>query len=124
MWTRVSRVALLALVVLVPGYLPSLSGRTMVSAQEKGTQAPATPDSTAPAGMMQRHQQMMAEMKAADARLDQLVSDMNSATGDAKVTAIARVVSELVNQHKVMHGRMGAMDGQMMMMGRGMRGGK
>lgn len=73
------------------------------------------------AEMMKRHQQMMAAMKAADAKLDELVAAMNSAGGEAKVSAVALVVSELVRQQKAMHEHMGMM-GQQMMMGRGGRG--
>jgi hypothetical protein len=64
--------------------------------------------------MMKMHEQMMAEMKAGDAKLDALVKDMNDAKGDAKVNAVAAVVNELVRQHKAMHGRMGQMHQQMM----------
>jgi hypothetical protein len=72
--------------------------------------------------MMKRHQQMMADAKAGDARLDALVKEMNAATGGAKVDAVAAVVNELARQHKAMHGHMGEMHEQMMMgmgMGRG-----
>lgn len=69
--------------------------------------------------MMKMHEQMMAEMKAADTRLDALVKEMNAASGDAKVNAVAAVVTELVRQHKSMHERMGQMH-QQMMGGRGM----
>jgi hypothetical protein len=72
--------------------------------------------------MMKMHEQMMAEMKANDAKLDALVKDMNAATGDAKVNAMATVVNELVRQHRAMHGRMGQMHQHMMGMGRGMMG--
>ena len=64
--------------------------------------------------MMKMHAQMMAEMKAADSRLDALVKDMNAASGDAKVSAVAAVVTELVRQQKSMHERMGQMHQQMM----------
>jgi ABC-type glycerol-3-phosphate transport system substrate-binding protein len=67
--------------------------------------------------MMKMHEQMMAEMKAADGRLDALVKDMNAATGDAKVNAVAAVVTELVRQQRSMHDRMGQMHQQMMMGG-------
>jgi len=67
--------------------------------------------------MMKMHEQMMAEMKAADGRLDALVKDMNAASGDAKVNAVAAVVTELVRQQKSMHDRMGQMHQQMMMGG-------
>jgi hypothetical protein len=46
--------------------------------------------------MMVQHEQMMAEMKAADQRVDALVAKMTSASGQAKVDATAAVVSELV----------------------------
>lgn len=71
-------------------------------------QQPSMPD------MMKMHEQMMAEMRAADAKLDALAKDMNDAKGDAKVNAVAAVVNELVRQHKAMHGRMGQMHQQMM----------
>ncbi len=66
------------------------------------------------AEMMKMHEQMMAEMKASDAKLDALVKDMNAAAGDAKVNAIAAVVNELARQSKAMHAHMGQMHQQMM----------
>jgi hypothetical protein len=69
--------------------------------------------------MMKMHEQMMAEMKAGDAKLDALVKEMNAATGNTKVNAVAAVVNELVGQHKAMHEHMGHMH-QEMMGGRGM----
>ena len=39
--------------------------------------------------MMKQHQQMMANMKAADAKLDEVVNAMKAATGEAKVSALA-----------------------------------
>jgi hypothetical protein len=60
--------------------------------------------------MMQRHEQMMAEMKASDARLDELVRAMNAATGDAKISAMAQVINELVRQHQAMHQHMASMN--------------
>ena len=41
------------------------------------------------------HEQMMAETKAADTRLDALVNEMHAARGGAKVTAVATLVTEL-----------------------------
>jgi Spy/CpxP family protein refolding chaperone len=66
------------------------------------------------ADMMKMHDQMMAEMKSANAKLDQLVQKMDSATGDAKANATADVVKELVAQRKAMCDRMGNMHQQMM----------
>ncbi len=64
--------------------------------------------------MMHARQQMMEDMKAMDARLDTLVQQMNSATGQAKVDATAAVVSELVTQRKTTFDRMEGMHGEMM----------
>jgi hypothetical protein len=64
--------------------------------------------------MMQMHQKMMQDMQAMDSRLDTLVQQMNSATGQAKVDGTAAVVSELVAQRKQMREGMSTMQGQMM----------
>jgi hypothetical protein len=87
--------------------------------QNASSQGSAQSPSPNMQNMMKMHEQMMAEMKTADAKLDALVKDMNAATGDAKVTALAVVVNELVQQHKAMHGHMSHMH-QEMMGGRGM----
>jgi hypothetical protein len=89
-------------------------GVASTSAQGSAAQATAPPR-PAMQDMMKMHEQMMAEMKAADSKLDALVRDMNAATGDAKVKAMAAVVYELVQRHKAMHGHMGQMHMQMMM---------
>jgi hypothetical protein len=99
----------------------SLNVSTGVAAQSPSTQS-AQPHEQAPSNMpdmMKMHEQMMADMKAADSRLDALVKDMNTATGDAKLNAVAAVVTELVRQQRSMHEHMGQMH-QMMMGGRGM----
>lgn len=75
-----------------------------------------------PPDMMKMHEQMMAEMKANDAKLDALVIQMQAASGTAKVDAVATAVTELVRQQKAMHQHMGQMQGQMM--GRGMMSGR
>lgn len=71
------------------------------------------------ADMMKRHEQMLAAMKADDAKLEALAKEMTAAAGGAKVDAVAAVVNELVRQHKGMHAHMGEMHQQMMGMGRG-----
>ena len=76
----------------------------------------AAPQATTPEMMKMRHQ-MMSEMKAADAKLEALVNDMNAATGDAELAAMAEVVTALVRQQQAMHRRMASMDHCMMMMG-------
>lgn len=64
--------------------------------------------------MMAQHEKMMAEMKAADDRLDQLVARMKAASGDARVDAIAAVVTEIVAQRTAMRDRMMSMHEAMM----------
>ena len=67
--------------------------------------------------MMADHEKMMAELKAADERLDALVSKMNAAPGTEKAVPTAAVVNEMVTQRRTMrdgmmkmeHGQMGHM---------------
>jgi len=94
----------------------SVAEATLQNPPAQGATQPQQPNMQ---DMMKMYERMMAEMKAGDAKLEALVRDMNAATGDAKVTAMAAVVNELVQQHKAMHGRMGQMH-QQMMGGRGM----
>ena len=79
--------------------------------QHQGS-APSTETAAAKPGNM-----MMANMMAADAKLDALVKTMNEARGTARVDAVAAVVNALVEQHRTMRGMMG---GHMSMMGGGM----
>jgi hypothetical protein len=74
--------------VLIPAALLCAS----VLAAASQTPAPAQPRM---GDMMQRHEQMMAEMKASDAKLDELVRAMNNATGEAKIAAMAQAITEL-----------------------------
>src|SRR5689334_4108431 len=57
---------------------------------------------------------MMEQMKAADAKLDELVARMNSSTGTAKTDAMAELLTTLVQQHHMMRESMGT--GMMMRM--------
>lgn len=52
--------------------------------------------------MMADHERMMADVKAADQRLDELAVKMTAASGQAKVDATAAVVTEMVDQRKTM----------------------
>ena len=89
---------------------------TPVQAQASSSQAPQAGEKPHAnmQGMMKMHEQMMAEMKAADGRLDSLVKEMNAASGEARVNAVAAVVTELVRQQKAMHEHMGQMHEHMM----------
>jgi len=56
-------------------------------------------------GMMGKGQ-MMSNWKDQDAELDKLVAEMNSASADKKLDAVAAVVTKLVEQRKSMHEQM------------------
>jgi hypothetical protein len=64
--------------------------------------------------MMEKKQQMAAEMKAQDAALTAQVARMNSAKGDEKSAAMAAIVTSLVEQRTAMHARMATMQEEMM----------
>ena len=115
MSTRVAVITtFLVALAVVPGRITSGLTAQAPPAASSGQQSTPTMQD-----MTKMHEQMMAQMQAGDARLEALVKDMNAAKGEVKVDAVAAVVTELVTQHKAMHGHMGQMH-QMMMGGRGM----
>ena len=64
--------------------------------------------------MMAEREKMMADMKAADQRLTELVTRMNNASGMEKTTATAAVATEMVAQNRTMHAGMMKMQQDMM----------
>ncbi|HZI82175.1 MAG TPA: hypothetical protein VFD69_21815 [Vicinamibacterales bacterium] len=75
---------------------------------EKATPTPQTaPQAQGNAGMKGM------DMKASSAKLDELVTKMNAAQGQAKVDAMAELLTALVQQHQSMHGNMGQMMSEM-----------
>jgi hypothetical protein len=77
--------------------------------QHQYEQTPAKPSADMSAkckAMMAEHEKMMAEIKTSDQRLDDLVTKMNAASGQAKVEATAAAVTEIVSQRKTMRERM------------------
>ena len=64
--------------------------------------------------MMAEHEKMMADMKAADHRLDDLVATMNAASGTEKMAATATAVTEKVTQDRTMRDGMMKMQQDMM----------
>ena len=64
--------------------------------------------------MMAEHEKMMADMKAADQRLDDLVTTMNTASGAEKTAATATVVTEMVTQDRTRRDGMMKMQHDMM----------
>jgi hypothetical protein len=87
------------------------------AAAAEAAQAATTPQMRGP--MMQRDMkdmsEMMARMHANDAKIDQLVKKMQSATGAAKTDAIAELLTTLVEERRTVHGPM--MSHMMSMMG-------
>ena len=121
MWTRsyvLGTVALTA--VLIAG--PAAANRGQTQDQHQHDAVPQTPDQAAPQpsdqvghdAMMQRHQQMRAEMQAADAELQSLVQQMQQATGGAKIAVMETLLTRLVAQRAQMHARMAEMHESMM----------
>lgn len=82
--------------------------------QHEHQQSAQKPGSMGSGMMDQNRDKMMADMKAADTRLQELVAKMNSATGDQKVNVIADLLTQLVNDQVAMHQRMMQMGGGMM----------
>lgn len=72
--------------------------------------------------MMPMHAQMMKDMKAMDARLDQQLAAMNEAKGKNKMDAIVAVINEMAAQRKEMMANMSTMHDQMMMQTGGQMG--
>jgi hypothetical protein len=100
------------------GPVPVRSGNLVAAQANQGTAATTDAAKAGPPANM-----MMGHMMAADARLDELVKQMNEAKGQAKTDAIAAVVTALVEQHRAMRGMMAngmpMMRGNANMMGRG-----
>jgi hypothetical protein len=94
-----------------------LSAHVLAAQQPTAPQADRRPGGMTGASGMAAQMQMMDSL---DARLDTLVSRMNRATGNSKVTAMAVVINEMAAQRKVMreHMRqiMESRDGMMRMM--------
>lgn len=108
-------VALASVGVLLQTAGPSAHIEQASQHEDRQTPAKSSSDMSAQCkAMMASHGQMMTEMKAADARLDDLVSKMTAASGQAKIDAIAAVVTEIVAQRKAMRDGMMKMHGSMM----------
>ena len=56
--------------------------------------------------MSAMHEKMMADMEAANARLQALLAEVTAATGDAKLDALANLVAALVQQRQALHQQM------------------
>jgi hypothetical protein len=74
-------------------------------AQDSGKNE-ATQNEEQNSGLTGKDQMMCKSWSEQDAELDQLVADMNSASSDKKLDAIAAVVAKLVEQQKAAHEQM------------------
>jgi len=83
-------------------------------AQQVPQQAPEHSVPMPQAGGMMDHDKMMADMKAADTRLEALAQTMTAARGDDKVAAMQALLSELVKNQVDMHRHMAMMHDHMM----------
>jgi len=88
---------------LVAGIAAVALSAQMLAAQD--TSPPRQPHRGDTAAGMQPSMMMMT-MDSLNRRLDSLVNLMNRAKGERKVTAMADVINELVEQRKAMHRRM------------------
>jgi hypothetical protein len=95
--------------------LALLSGTVTVPPAAAGEQTPPTPTvtpsqpQTPTMNMMKMHEQMMAEMKANDARLEALLKDVNAAKADSRTDALIAAVNELARQYKAERAHMAEM---------------
>jgi hypothetical protein len=91
---------LMAVLTLAPAAIATRSFAT--PAQQRAAAEPQAPDKQ----MMDMRQKMMEKMRASDAELEHLVADMNATTGDAKVAAMAGLLTRMVQQQTTMRQEM------------------
>ena len=109
-YVRLGGVLVAAAVTAVPAH------GWQVSPEEHAKHHPAAPAGQATQAPQPRptpQAKGMAGMKEAGARLEELVAKMNAAQGQAKVDAIAELLTALVQQHQTMHGGMDQMMSKM-----------
>lgn len=103
----------IAMAALASGALLLVCSAPGVAGQAHDPQHAATDKAKPPSGMaakdhamMADHQTMMADMKAADQRLDTLITRMNGTTGLEQPAATAAAVTEMVAQSRTMRDTM------------------
>jgi hypothetical protein len=94
---------LLAVVFPLVGVLAEDTGKSETT--ESTQQQPSEPSDEMGKG------QVMASLKDQDAELDKLAAEMNSASPEKKLDAVAAVVAKLVEQRKAMHEQLQKMMG-------------
>ena len=81
---------------------------------QQGPSKPHDHSMPAQAGGMMDHDKMMADVKAADARLEALAQTMKSARGHDQIAAMQELLAELVRNQVDMHRHMSMMHDHMM----------
>ena len=103
--------------LLVAAFTTAPAHGWQVSPEEHAAHHPAAPAAKAEAAPAPQAKGMAGmkgmDMKASNAKLDELVAKMNAAQGQAKVDAMAELLTTLVKQHESMHGNMGEMMSKM-----------
>jgi len=90
--------------LLVAAFTTAPAHGWQVSPEEHAAHHPVAQADKAPTRM---------DLKVSNAKLDELVAKMNAAQGQAKVDAMAELLTTLVKQHQSMHGDMGQMMSKM-----------
>ena len=114
---RIVTAMMVGCAAVVISAVPGLAAQTPQEHKHAATDKAKPPSGMAAKdhAMMAEREKMMADMKAADQRLDDLVATMNTASGMEKMAATAAVVTEMVTQRRTM--REGMMKMQQGMMG-------
>ena len=101
---NVKKTATVVMVAVAFSVVSGLAAQTAKPAPHQMDQM-KTPGDMSPKckAMMAEHEKMAADTKAADEKLNGLVTTMNAASASAKPAAIAVVVTELVSQRHAMH---------------------
>ena len=107
--------------------VPELAAQTAQKPHHTATDQAKPPSDMAAncQAMMAERDKMMANIKAGDQRLDDLVAKMNAASGTEKTAATAAVVTEMVTQRRTLRdGMMEMQHGMMTHMMEHMQAGK
>jgi len=113
---RIVTATMAACAAVVMSAVPGLGAQTPHEPQHTATDTVKPPADMAAKcqAMMAEREKMMADMKAADQRLDGLVAKMNTALGMEKMAATATVVTEMVTQRRTLRDGMMKMQEGMM----------
>ena len=118
-----TRIVVAIAAILIIGLFVRVPGTSTAASPEVASrqQAEHAHEAQKPMGMpeMQKmHEKMMADLKAEQQKLDEMVKKMNSAKGDARVDAIAAIVTQMVEHHRGMAQHMDMMHQHMMKTGK------